>query len=115
MPKPHDARKEALSDLERKLEAFEAKQGPKARYASGQAFNEGYRLVASLIGGVLGGIGLGWLFDYFAHTSPAGMIGGLLIGTLASIFAAVRASVRMSQKALKDGPPPAAPLDEDDD
>ena len=91
MPKPHDARKEALNDLERKLEALEIKRGPKARYAQGQAFNEGYRLVASLIGGVLGGIGIGWLIDHFAGTGPVGLIGGLLIGSMASIFTAVRA------------------------
>ena len=115
MPKPHDARNEALQDLERKLGAIEAARSPKARFEAGQAFNEGYRLVAGLIGGVLGGIGIGWLVDYFAGTSPAGLIGGLLIGSGVSIFTAVRASVRMSKNALKDSPPPAVPFDDDDD
>ncbi len=115
MPKPHDARKQALSDLERKLEALEAGRSPKVRYETGQAFNEGYRLVAGLIGGVLGGIGFGWLFDHFAHTGPVGLISGLLIGTMASIFTAVRASVRMSKKAMDENPPPAAPSDDEDD
>lgn len=115
MPTPHDARDKALSDLEKRLEAFEQGRTPKTRYASGKSLNEGYRLVASLIGGVLGGIGIGWLIDYFAGTGPIGLISGLLIGSTASIITAVRAAMRMSKQALKDNPPPAVSFDEDED
>jgi ATP synthase protein I len=114
MPEPHDARSKALSDFERKLEAMESQRAPKARFESARSFNEGYRLVASLIGGVLGGIGLGWLVDYFAGTGPWGLIGGLLIGSAASIYAAVRAAVRMSKTASESAPPQAVAFEDDE-
>ena len=50
--------------------------------------------MAGLIGGVLGGIGLGWTFDHFVHTSPIGLLSGLLIGTVASVVGAVVSASR---------------------
>jgi len=114
MPNPPDTRDEALESFERKLDAIEAKQNRKIG-GSGQALNQGYQLVAELIGGVLAGIGLGWLFDRFAHTSPWGLIGGLLIGAGVSSYTAVLAAGRMSDEASKDAPPVAATFDDDED
>lgn len=73
----------------------------------------GYRLLAGLIGGLLGGLGLGWTFDHFAHTSPIGLISGLLIGLGVSIFAAVRTASAISAKAELSAPP--GPADEEED
>jgi ATP synthase protein I len=115
MAKPHDQRDEASSDFEKRLEGLEAQRSKTATYAAGKSLNEGYRLVASLISGVLVGLGLGWLIDRFAHTSPWGLIGGLLVGTGVSLFNVVRASARMSKQALKDKPAPAVPFDDHDD
>jgi ATP synthase protein I len=115
MAKPHDKRDEASSDFEKRLEGLEAQRSKTATYAAGKSLNEGYRLVASLISGVLVGLGLGWLIDHFAHTSPWGLIGGLLVGTGVSLFNVVRASARMSKQALKDNPAPAVPFDDKDD
>jgi ATP synthase protein I len=115
MAKPHDQRDEASSDFEKRLEGLEAQRSKTATYAAGKSLNEGYRLVASLISGVLVGLGLGWLIDRFAHTSPWGLIGGLLVGIGVSLFNVVRVSARMSKQALKDNPAPAVPFDDKDD
>ena len=115
MPNPPDTREEALERFERKLDALEAKQSSKDRAAAGLAMSQGYRLVAELIGGILGGIGFGWLFDRFAHTAPWGLVGGLLIGAAVSSFAVVRAAGRMSDEAKKAAPPQAVPFDDEDE
>jgi ATP synthase protein I len=115
MAKPHDHRDKAPSDFETRLEGLEAQRSKKATYETGKSLNEGYRLVASLISGVLVGLGLGWLIDRFAHTSPWGLIGGLLVGVGVSLFNVVQASARMSKQALKDHPAPAVPFDDKDD
>src|SRR5581483_10523602 len=100
MPEPEDTREEALKRLDRELDAFEAKRAaPTSASAAAGSAGEGYRLLAGLIGGVLGGLGLGWFFDHLAHTTPFGLIGGLLIGLVASTYAAVRSAGRMSAEA----------------
>jgi ATP synthase protein I len=116
-PEPDDKRERSLTSLDEQLKAFEARRAPKVTPDGGtQGINEGYRLVAGLIGGVLGGVGLGWTFDHFAHTSPIGLICGLLIGTVASIVGAVVSASRMSARsAAKSGPVPPAEADEDDE
>ena len=76
---------------------------------------EGYRLFAGLIGGVLGGVGLGWLVDRVAHTAPWGIAIGAIGGAGVSVFMAARAASRISQRALeKAGPLPSVPDDDDD-
>ena len=117
MPEPDDNRTRALNSLDEQLKAFEAKRAPKASpFGETQGMSDGYRLLAGLIGGVLGGLGLGWTFDYFVHTSPIGLISGLLIGTVASIVGVVAQASRMSAKAAaSSGPVPPAPADDEDD
>lgn len=116
MTDPDPSRDKAIERLGDKLKAFEARRG-----GSGSSFNgesgigEGYRLLGTLLGGVLGGLGLGWFIDQLAHTTPFGLIGGLLIGTGGAIFSTVRAASRMSDKAAaRSGPAPPAPDDEDE-
>ena len=76
---------------------------------------EGYSLFAGLIGGILGGVGLGWLFDRLAHSTPWGIAIGAVVGTGVSVFMACRAAWRISQKALeRAGPLPSVPDDKDD-
>jgi len=121
MPKPSDfpARDlpdEALKSLDQRLEAAEAAQ---ARTVSGDtyaAMAQGYRFVAEVVGGVLGGVGLGWLVDHFAGTTPFGLVGGLLIGAGISIFAAVTSAAKASRIAMeRSAPAPSVPDEEDED
>jgi ATP synthase protein I len=117
MPHPNDQRDEAIKRLDEGLDAFDKKRArPSTLGGDAGSMGEGYRLLAGLIGGVLGGLGLGWTVDYFAHTSPFGLVGGLLIGIVLSTYAAVRTAGRMSAEAVaKSGPAPAVPDDDDDD
>ena len=122
MPKPDETDKAALNRLDEELGAFEAKRArPASPFGGGEAGAEGYRLVAGLIGGLLGGLGLGWFFDRVAHTAPIGLISGLLIGIGLSTYSAVRTAGRMSaQASAKSGPVKSVPApdsvgdDEDD-
>ena len=116
MADPDDPNEEALRRLGRELNAFEAERTRKAAPGSNRALGDGYRFLGEVIGGVLGGVGLGWLVDHFAHTVPLGMISGMLIGTGVSIFIAVRGASRMAAKIASEtaGPPASVPDDDED-
>jgi ATP synthase protein I len=116
-PEPNQPRERSLNSLDERLKAFEAQRAPKVSPIGGtKGISDGYRLLAGLIGGLLGGLGLGWTFDYFAHTSPIGLISGLLIGTVVSIVGVVVQASQMSAKAAANsGPVPPAPADDDED
>ncbi len=112
-----DPQHEALSRLEQRIGAFEAKRrlAKGAGLATESGAADGYRLLANLIGGVLCGLAFGWLFDHFAHSSPWGLVGGLLIGTGLGVYTVVRSASRMSQGRSAPSAAPAVDDDEDDD
>lgn len=93
---PHD---EALRSLDARLAAVEGREASKPTGSVEQGASDGYRLLADLLGGVLGGLGLGWALDHYAGTRPWGLIGGVLIGTGLSVFLVVRRASQMSAKA----------------
>ena len=116
MPQPDKPPDEALRSLDQRLGAAEAAQARKVSPETHAAMAQGYRFVGEVVGGVLGGVGLGWLLDRFAHTAPWGVVGGLLIGTGISIFTAVTTAARASKKELDAlGSSPGAPDEEDED
>jgi ATP synthase protein I len=116
MPKPDETSHGALGRLDRRLDAFEATRAAKPSVMGmGESAGDGYRLLGQLLGGVFGGLGLGWLVDHFAHTTPFGIVGGLLIGVGLSVFAAVRTAMAMSAREAAKGPPSPAVADDDDD
>ncbi|HEV7157467.1 MAG TPA: AtpZ/AtpI family protein [Caulobacteraceae bacterium] len=100
MPEPDNTSREALRRLDDKLAAFEAKREthPTPLGISGSS-GEGFRMLGQILGGVLGGLGLGWLVDHLAGTSPWGVLAGLLTGSALSIVAAVRQATAMGAKA----------------
>jgi ATP synthase protein I len=103
MPQPDDDSQEALRRLDKRLEAFKVSEKPVPDVAE-RGVGEGYRLLGEVIGGILGGLGLGWVFDHFAHTTPFGMVIGLLLGTAASAYAAMKsADAGAKRAAKKDG------------
>jgi len=117
MSQSDDQREEALKRLDERLDAIETERAkPKAPFGGGEAGGDGYRLLAELVGGVLGGLGLGWGVDRLAGTSPLGMVSGLLIGLGLSVFMIVRQATRMSAKAAAEaGPVKSVPFDDEDD
>jgi ATP synthase protein I len=118
MPKPDETSHGALKSLDKQLDAFEASRATKpssSLMGMGDSASDGFRLLGQLLGGVFGGLGLGWLVDHFAGTSPLGVVAGLLIGAGLSIYAAVRTATAMSAKAAAKGPIAPAVIDDDDD
>jgi ATP synthase protein I len=113
MPEPDETSREAFDRLDKRLDAFEAaRRGkPSPMPGLGDSASQGFRMLSQILGGVLGGLGFGWLVDRLAHTSPFGILVGLLAGVGLSVFAAVRAATQMSAKA---GPVPPAALSDDD-
>ena len=100
MPEPEESSQGALGRLEGRLDAFDAGRAAKPGGGGiGESAGDGYRLLGQMLGGPLGGIGLGWLLDHFAHTGPWGVIGGLLIGAGLSIYATVQTASRISKRA----------------
>jgi ATP synthase protein I len=121
MPQPDEEQDEALGRLGQRLDAFDAKRVRQVKSYGESGAGEGYRLLAVLIGGVIVGLGLGWLFDTLVHTSPFGLIGGLLVGTGASIYMIARSASGASDQAEHTRPVSAPVADqksaafEDDD
>ncbi|WP_158918529.1 AtpZ/AtpI family protein [Caulobacter sp. S45] len=119
MPEPQKPRDEAFKRFDARYDALDATTRRKpSGHAMESGAGAGYRLIGELVGGVLTGLGLGWLVDHVAGTQPIGLIGGMLIGTGAAIFLVVRSAGRMSgaSVARPEVPPVAAPTqDENDD
>ena len=114
MPEPEDLRPDALERLDERLEAFKTRHERKP-YRWDDTSSAGYRLVAELIGGVLAGLGFGWLSDRFLGTSPWGLIIGVLLGAGVSVFAVVRTAGRMSDAAKQGVVAPSVADDDDED
>ena len=101
MPKADEPNDKALQSLDARLDAFEARKAAEAPIHAEheKSSQDGYRLLADLIGGVLVGLGFGWLLDRYAGTGPWGMVGGLLIGMGSSIYIVVRKATKLSAQA----------------
>jgi ATP synthase protein I len=101
MSQPDDESQEALKRLQTRLDALTAERAPKAstEKSAESSMGEGYRLLGEVIGGVLGGLGLGWVVDHFAHTTPFGLVIGMLLGTAVSAYAAMQTANRMARSA----------------
>src|SRR5258708_37553702 len=109
MPKP-DESSDGLKRLDKQLDAFEASRTtkPLSMGMGGDSGSAGYRMLGQILGGVLGGLGLGWLVDRFAGTTPLGVLSGLLIGAVLSVIAAVRPAAGLNAQAGAPGPPRGA-------
>lgn len=116
MPKADDPREEAIRRLDERADALEARTARQVPEYGTRAVAQASQLVAGLIGGPLVGLGLGFGFDYLAHTAPWGLIVGILVGFVASLFVTMRIAKGMSA-AAKDWPVTQEPVfdDEDDD
>ncbi len=110
MSEPPHPRDEALQRFDERYDAAVASGARvRKRYGADEGAGVGYRLIGEMVGGVLTGLGLGWLVDRIAGTAPFGLIGGVLIGTAASIYLVVRTAARMTASAPakeEEGPLP---------
>lgn len=90
------------ADLERRKRELEAKlatRRPKAAEATGPGRTGGLggmgyalRLSSEFIAAVAVGAGLGWTIDYFAGTSPWGLVIFLLLGFVAGVLNVMRSA-----------------------
>ena len=116
MAAPKEPREEALKRFDERLDALAKTQSRKPVLGmDAEGSGAGYRLIGELIGGVLGGLGFGWLLDQVAGTEPWGMIGGVLIGSGVSVFMIARSAGRMSKAAQPAAPTVSDAFDDEDD
>jgi ATP synthase protein I len=118
MSQPDDPNRKALKSLDDRIDAFEAKRRRDPHSGvSERGASEGYRLLGEVIGGVFGGLGFGWLFDHFLHTTPWGLVTGMMLGTAMAAYTAYKSASRTAGKVQQTQaapPPPAADDDEDE-
>ncbi|MCB2079520.1 MAG: AtpZ/AtpI family protein [Novosphingobium sp.] len=90
-----DARIDALDKrLEAAKEREEQRNKPKGGAEADANYRMGNRVLAELLGGVAGGLFLGWVIDHFAGTSPWGLLVMLFLG----IGVAFRNIIRISNR-----------------
>ena len=113
-----ESREEAIKRLTESASSLEARtaQQESADLAAHKVTGEAYKIIADLIGGVLVGLGLGFLADRFLGTTPWGIIGGVLLGFALSIYMARRTANRLMAQAKASGVEPRSiPFDDEED
>lgn len=94
-PVGEDARLDALDERLRAAREFEEKRNRPVAGAEADAnYRAGNRVLAELLGGIVGGVFLGWVIDHFAGTAPWGLLVMMFLG----IFVAFRNIIRMSKR-----------------
>lgn len=94
-PVGEDARIDSLEDrLKAAREREEKRNKPVVGGETDENYRAGNRVLAELLGGVVGGLFLGWVIDHFARTTPWGLLVMLFLG----IFVSFRNIIRMSNR-----------------
>lgn len=92
-----------IRSLDERLDAAQKVEAHRTGAGKAAGGDEGYRLgsrvLAELVGAMVGGALIGWVFDRFAGTSPWGLLVMLFLG----IIVAFRNIIRLSQ-GPKPGP-----------
>ena len=87
-----------IDSLDRRLQAAREREEDRIKPAGGAETDANYRMgnrvLAELIGGIGGGAFLGWVIDYFAGTSPWGLLVMMFLG----IIVAFRNIIRISNR-----------------
>jgi ATP synthase protein I len=115
-----ESREEAIKRLHQSASALEARtQADKsAEVAAQKVVGQAYRIIAELLGGVAIGLAFGFGVDRLFGTTPAGVIGGVLLGFALSIYMARRTANRLMAQAKAAGVPqqgePIVEADEED-
>ncbi len=101
-PIAEDARIDALEErLKAVQEREEERNQPKIAGADAN-YRSGNRVLADLLGGIFGGIVIGWTFDYFAGTMPWGLLVGLFFGIGVAFRNIIRSANAASAKASSE-------------
>ena len=96
-PLAPDARLRSLDERLQRAEHGEAiRTGAASRATTDDGSRLGYRVLAELIGGMVGGALIGWVIDRAAGTSPWFLLGLLFLGTGAAFRNIIRISTKRS-------------------
>ncbi|KQN20633.1 ATP synthase I [Sphingomonas sp. Leaf33] len=91
-PISEDTRLSALDERLNRAKTDEAIRSGEARVESGDGYRLGNRVLAELIGGMVGGALIGWVLDRLLGTSPWCLLGLLFLGTAAAFRNIIRIS-----------------------
>ncbi len=93
---PQDARLDSLEERLKRAQHEEAVRTGKARPADA---NEqlGHRVLSYLMGGLFGGMLLGWLLDRWLGTWPVLFISLMVLGTVGGFWSIIKMSSRKPQ------------------
>lgn len=93
-PIGEDARIDTLDErLKAAREREDKRNQPRAKGADA-SYRMGNRVLAELLGGLIGGAAIGWVIDLFAGTTPWGLLGMLALGVIVAFRNIIRISSR---------------------
>jgi ATP synthase protein I len=93
-PIGEDARLDALEERLRAAREREAERNQPQVQGADANYRLGNRVLAELLGGLLGGALIGWVIDTFAGTSPWGLLVMLFLGIIVAFRNIIRISSR---------------------
>ena len=100
-------RRELEASLATRLpERAEGQDQTKTRGATG--YGQAFKLSSEFIAGIAVGLGIGWVVDHWAGTSPLGLIVFLLLGFAAGVLNVMRSAGLVAEFG-QGGKPPAGP------
>ncbi|MXP24882.1 F0F1 ATP synthase assembly protein I [Altererythrobacter indicus] len=93
-PIGEDARIDTLDErLKAAREREDKRNQPRAKGADA-SYRMGNRVLAELLGGLIGGAAIGWVIDLVAGTEPWGLLGMLALGVIVAFRNIIRISSR---------------------
>lgn len=97
-PLDEDARITSLNERLKRAQTEEAIRSGRQRADKGEDdYRLGNRVLAELIGGMVGGAVVGWTLDYFIGTSPGFLLAFLFLGIVVAFRNIIRISNRRSK------------------
>lgn len=122
MPDLRNAKDDPYRDLQARADALETstRRNPAASISGSRAADQGYKIVADLLGGVIVGLALGFGVQLIGFPAPWGLIGGVLLGFAVSIWMAKRTADRLmaqarAENAAQTQPAASIPFDDEDE
>ena len=91
------ARLQSLDQRLRQAQVGEAHRTGAARRDTDDGYRLGNRVLAELVGGMVGGAVIGWVFDLLFGTSPWFLLGMLFFGIIVAFRNIIRISNRRSK------------------
>lgn len=96
-PLKEDARITALNQRLAQAKTGEAIRRGEGRDKGDNDYRLGNRVLAELVGGVVGGAVIGWTLDHFLGTSPWFLLGLLFLGMVSGFWNIIRISNQRSK------------------